>query len=152
MLERYSSPISTLLVFFHSLESNLLSKFDVKYVSSKFISWQIYYLPRNVTSLQVCILWASGSFAVTLMKGRTNVVMWNKDLFCSPHSFWKLEWGQEHEAGRTSALSFFSSLPGYSLPLGFGPCQMQKCCSNTRQTTLVLFFSEKLWCWGPCLL
>lgn len=42
--------------------------------------------------------------------------------------------------GRTSsALSFFSSLTGYSLPLGFGPCQMQKYCSNTRQTTLVIF-------------
>lgn len=78
MLERYSVALPLFPFFW----CKLLLKFDVKYVSSKFISWQIYYLPRNVTGLQVRILWASGSFAVTPGKGRTNVVMWNKDSFC----------------------------------------------------------------------
>lgn len=113
------------------------------------------YIPGNLLLTKKCHqppglypLGKWGSFAVTPGKGRTNMVMWNKDSF---RFAWLLlearmrsgKWSREIFS---SAVCFFP-LPCYSLPLGFGQDQTQYC-SSTRQIILV-FFSEKWWSWRP---
>lgn len=108
MLEGYSVALSLFPLFW----CKLLFKFDVKCISSKFICWQLYYLPRNVTSLQVCVLWASGSLLWLPGKAKQMWLCETRAPFALPDSCWK-----RSEAGTV----FSYTLPWLLLTSRFWP-------------------------------